>query len=315
MKEVGEVLGVVENRYSKVYNAVKKQDKSPHQNKARTLSYILQEMETAVSALAVQYLIDNNLLGDKVKGAYVMSFLHDGFYVLNNEKINEALLSDLAAYIKDQSGLDVKFGFKRVNPEFTAEEAAAIKETKLLSASRSVDWMMKLARQAFTFPEGTEPEGLNEESVLRTNNGYEIAIIQHGIGCAQVDIRTGGTLFQSKCLFEVDTIDNDREARTEFAHRVAQEVYGEDAVVDVQIRHNAGEYIKIREQDADGEWVDVEVEVLLKSNERRTIFIKGSMGGGKSYLVTDKMARPLLRAGGSAMFLSPNTSLVTLNDR
>jgi len=125
--EVKEMLDVVEERYPLVFAAVAKEGNNKHQNCTRALSYILQELETAASAMAVLYLIEHGLI-EQVDGAYVMSFLHDGFYVNDSDHINDKLLVNLAAYIKQQVGLEVKFGFKRVDPEFTKEELLALKE-------------------------------------------------------------------------------------------------------------------------------------------------------------------------------------------
>ena len=82
--EVKKVIGVIEEYYPEVFKAVYKDGITAHDHKTRTLSYVLQSMETAVSALAVLYMIDKGLLGDLVDGAYRMSFLHDGFYVLES---------------------------------------------------------------------------------------------------------------------------------------------------------------------------------------------------------------------------------------
>jgi len=160
-----------------------------------------------------------------------------------------------------------------------------------------------LAQLAFPFPQGTSPAiTLSDDSVLKTSNGFDIAVTQHGVGCAQVRIRSGGKLFHSKYLYEVDTIEDDRESRKQGCLATAAEVFGEDAVdnglVNIQIKHNAGEYIEL---DPDS---------LLNSGERYTVFLKGSMGGGKSYLVNNKVAGPILKQGGSALFVAPNISLV-----
>jgi len=300
--EVKEMLDVVEKKYPLVFAAVEKKENNKHENCTRALSYILQELETAVSSMAVLYLIEHGLI-EQVDGAYVMSFLHDGFYVNDSKQINDELLVNLAEHINRHAGLEVKFGFKRVDPEFTEDELLALKELPELLLEQKIEKIWSLAQLAFPFPQGTSPATtLSDDSVLKTSNGFDIAVTQHGVGCAQVRIRSGGKLFHSKYLYEVDTIEDDRESRKQGCLATAAEVFGEDAVdnglVNIQIKHNAGEYIEL---DPDS---------LLNSGERYTVFLKGSMGGGKSFLVNNKVAGPILKQGGSALFVAPNISLV-----
>jgi len=318
--EVKQMLNVITDIYPGVFKSVKNEDNNNHQNKTRTLSYVLQEVETCVSAIAVLYLIDNKTLLPREDNTYQMSFLHDGFYVKQNDKINEQLLKNISDHILQVAGVVTKFGFKAVNSNLSDDEINALDEgrkTHMMSVKEIIDKMWTMACKVFTkFPQGTTPhETLNVNNILTTNNGFDIAITQESIGCARVDIRTGGKTFISDFVYEVDTIENDRENREKMCEEVAIEVFGEAAVinnmVDIQISHNMSDYVKVREwNDMTKQWADMDFTRLRNGRQKVTMLIKACMGSGKTHIVTNEITSLILANGGSTLYVSPNKSLV-----
>ena len=176
-QEVKRVLKKIKEEYPTLHDSVMIKENNHHQNQARTLSYLLHEIETCISAMAVLYLIDNGILKAEDDGSYQLAFLHDGFYVKKHEGINNQLLTDLSQHIKVHAGVDMKFGFKDVDPKFTAAEIAALESRQDLSEIDKIAKMWKMASQIFKFPEGTLPKDtLDDNYVLKTNNSYDIAV-------------------------------------------------------------------------------------------------------------------------------------------
>lgn len=101
----------------------------------------------------------------------------------------------------------------------------------------------------------------------------------------------------------------------ELCEQVAADVFGDEAVksgvVDIQIHHERGEYIQLRQYNVNtNSFVDVDFKALMKSNEAKyTLFIKGGMGSGKTHLAIRKIAGPIIENGGNVLAVTPNISL------
>lgn len=310
-KEVREVMEVVKLHYRGVYDMVALKGNIEHKNITRTLSFVLQEMETCISSIAVMYLIDEGVLRKRADGLVRMTFLHDGFFVPVNETINDELLVKLTEHVRDVTGVPVSFGFKVVDPNYTTEEKAVIERVVLATEAETIAKMWMMAKLVFPIPSIVEPEGV-EDGIMRATHGYDFHFTQEGVSRVRVDVWRGGELRGSDTIGEIDTIDDDLACRDDMARGIAAETFGattmENGLIDVQLPRRPGEYVEMREL-VDGEYVKMRPRDLLETGKRHTVYIKGTMGSGKSYMAINDLINPALQMGKGAISLTPNKSL------
>ncbi len=275
-EEVGRVLSVVTVKYHDQYNILKKKNPtySEYKLKRTTLSYVLSEVEAAISSCALLLMIDWGWVQQDEEGV-VASFLHDGIYI--KKHLSDEKLDKLSKEVSRRVGFRVDFGCKTVDPYFTPDELKAIE-----NARQPVDpgeTKKMLAKLAFGDTEHT------------------VVVKQAGVGKAIVTMEVRdpltGTLFpvSTKYYFTTDGARRHHRAALVDAKKDSEMIFGEEVEVSFQIATKNQPYV---------------VRPSVGSDQPTMTLLKASMNGGKSYGSQSSYFQH-----GECIFIAPTISLTS----
>lgn len=246
--EVQQVLQVVTQKYSAQYEVLRQHrgsSKVDWSDRTRTLSYILQEVETAITAHALSLMIEWGCTR-VIKEGIIASLVHDGVYISPTDK--EVDLEELSKRVSSRVGFKVTFGFKRVNPGFTPDELRALNEIPATDITKK-----RLAAEAF---------GL-------TN--HRVVVKQRAPGQADVTMELwDGRPVMTQSFFTTDQREREIQTGTWVAHRDAKVIFKGAKTIDMQLPKPST-------------WLSPPAYVKFQCEQGIMAFIKAGMNSGKSY--------------------------------